>query len=267
MRGNRPANESHPMPRISPEYMLADGSPRYGIRAAGDDPNSSSTPEPAAPEPQRGGDAAADAILREALTFDANQLATAQNYRFQQLWADQDDELIVAFRTEHPKLEEIAVRTTNEALEGSFKWFLRSVKPLAEVRGAVRKRRSTALRGSVNLVKLLIRTSRLLIVWLMITNPAPEAVAGGLVLLFLLRLFGKTNQARMKFPMGARLRWSGFRDHRRDITDAVLLALVLGNGHSVDYATAEAAGRGWKHLTFVAGKVDEIRRGPTPAGS
>lgn len=252
------------MPRISPEYLLADGSPRYGIRTTGPaEAAEADVPvECPAPEPRRGINGEADAILREALTFDANQLATAQNHRFKQPWAEEEDDLIVAFRAEHAKLEEVAARATNEALEGSFKWFMRSVKPLAEVHRAVRLRRSPALRGSVNLVKLLIRASRLLIVWLMIANPTAEAVVGGLVLLFLLRQFSRSNQARLKLPLGARLRWGGFRDHRRDIPDAVLLALVIGDGHAVDDATAQAVGRGWRHLIFVAGKVDEIRRGP-----
>lgn len=254
------------MPRISPEYLLADGSPRYGIRI-GDGPYGPPAPEPtpdtAAPEPARGGGAEADAILQKALAFDTDQIAAAQNRRFQQTWAEQDDELVLAFRAEHADLAEIAVRTTSEALKSNVKWFVRSARPAAKLHEKASRNRSLALRGSVNLVKFLIRSSRLVIVWLMVTGPTPEAIAGGLVLLFLLRRFARMNQGRLKLPLGARLRWSGFSDLRRDITDAVLLALVVGAGHTVDPDTAAAVGRGWKHLVFVAGKVEEIRRGPT----
>jgi hypothetical protein len=252
------------MPRISPEYLLADGSPRYGIRI-GDGPYGAPAPEPtpetAAPEPARGGEAA-DAILQKALAFDTDQLAAAQNHRFEQTWAEQDDELVLAFRAEHADLAELAVRTTSEALKSNVKWFVRSAMPAAKVHGNVRRSRSLALRGSVNLVKFLFRTSRLLIVWLMVTGPTPEAIAGGLVLFFLLRMFARMNQARLKLPLSARLRWAGFRDLRRDITDAVLLALVVGDGRTVAPDAAAAVGWGWKHLVFVTGKVEEIRLGP-----
>jgi hypothetical protein len=56
-------NRKHPMPRISPEYLLADGSPRYGIRTAepAEAAEADTQAEAPAPETQRGGDAAADA--------------------------------------------------------------------------------------------------------------------------------------------------------------------------------------------------------------
>lgn len=50
---------------------------------------------------------------------------------------------------------------------------------------------------------------------------------------------------------------------RLGASSLILLALVTGEGHDVDEAAAAAVGRGWKHLRFVVGKVDEIRGGPS----
>ncbi|MFD1214876.1 hypothetical protein ACFQ36_22880, partial [Arthrobacter sp. GCM10027362] len=93
------------------EYLLSDGSPRYGLRTEETSP---------AAAPARTEDARA--IPREASRLGLHHLSTAVDSRLTRAWADQDDPLLAALRAGHPaELAEAEGLVRNE-LGGRADW-------------------------------------------------------------------------------------------------------------------------------------------------
>lgn len=86
------------------EYLLPDGSPRYGIRV--EEPESPATPLMGQPA----------SLVQEALRLDLTQLRAALDLRYSQPWADKPDERIKAWQDEHPREANEAAALTMIAL-------------------------------------------------------------------------------------------------------------------------------------------------------
>jgi hypothetical protein len=239
---------------ISTEYLLADGSPRYGVRTA------EAVPAAAPALPSDPG-----LVARAASRLGLHHLAAAADSRVTRRWADKDDPLLAALRAEHPAELAEAKGLVEAELGGRADWLRRARSNhnafLAPVTGRRRAAGSHAaamlqraalalgLTGTAGFVAVSTQGNLLLL------------LATGVVVCGLAYVLGSMVTARLRLPVPARLFGRWLEEIRTDITDATLLALLQSRRIEVDDRTARAARRGWEHLQFVAAKVDEIHAG------
>ena len=240
---------------ISPEYLLADGAPRYGVRTR--------EPAPAAGRPVLPADARL--VPRAAARLGLHHLAAAVDSRLTRSWADAEDPLLAALRARHRAELAEAEKLVQAELGGRTAWLRRAAANhaafLAPVTG---RRKADGRHGAAALqraVLALVLTGAAGFVAIATGGDVLSLIIAGLLLSGLAYLLGGLVTARLRLPVPVRLRGAWLQEIRRDITDATLLAVLRNKGVEVDERTARAARRGWEHLQAVAAKVDGIHAG------
>ncbi|NKX56252.1 hypothetical protein [Arthrobacter mobilis] len=239
---------------ISTDYLLSDGSPRYGIRTETALPSSA----PAWPDDAR-------LVPREASRLGLQHLAAAIDSRLTRAWADKEDPLLAALRAGHPAELAAAEDLVNAELGGRTAWLRKAQANRAAFLAPVAGRRQADGRyGTAVLqraVLVLVLTGVAGAVAAATQGNLLPLLAAGLAVCGLAYVLGNLVTARLRLPVPARLQSAWLEEIRRDITDATLLSILRSKGVDVDERTARAAVRGWEHLRFVAAKVDEIHAG------
>ncbi|MCG2624893.1 hypothetical protein LVY72_23670 [Arthrobacter sp. I2-34] len=239
---------------ISPEYLLADGSPRYGVRRDGAEPPVIKA-RPADPR----------LIARDAARLGLHHLAAAVDSRLTRSWADQDDPLLATLRARHAAELAEAESLVKAELGGRTAWLRRArANHGAFLAPAVGRRKADGRYGAAALqraVLVLALTGAAGFVAVATHGDVLALLIAGLAVCGLAYLLGGMVTERLRLPVPARLRGIWLQEIRRDITDATLLAILRAKGADVDAPTARAAGRGWAHLQTVAATVDGIHAG------
>jgi hypothetical protein len=231
-------------------YQHTDGSPRYGIRTLEGAGSATAVRTAASPE----------AIARQAAGFSRTTLAAAALNRLTKDWADQEDPLVTALRQEYVWEARQAKSMVRQALGSNQDWlnasarvFHRSLKPVHDRRRAAGRTRAAWIQRAVLFLVLLAPPL------LLVITEAPIAwlLAAGIVSAVLAKAGGDHITARLGIPVAPPVPALRLKELRRDIEDAVLLAILQGKGTDIGAETAAAAGRGWDNLA-AAGSADRL---------
>lgn len=246
------------MIRNNPEYILADGSPRYGVRTTG----LVQTPAAAAPNLIRVGQTADAAAL-----LDAAELKLAVQHRFVlDKFNHADAGIISGLRTDHPEDAKeaegiVATRLGSPAawMRGAKTAYTQAVIEEAQMDGTLVNQLAASLK-SIGLTVAMLTV----VFGLMATNAPPL-----LSLLIVIGLFLATRPLQRKLGRtvdpgnlptridreDARLLWD-------DIVNATLVSVLQSKGVALDQGTLKAALRGWNHTRYVATVAQELRSNP-----
>jgi hypothetical protein len=195
-----------------------------------------------------------------------HHLAAAMEHRITRAWADRPDPLLVQLRSGHPEDLAAAEAIVKAELGSRRSWLLKAqsahnryLAPVtARRRAAGRMPKAMVLR--LSLIALLILPALLLVVF---DAPLAALVLTGAASVIAALVAGQAINAWLRIPVQPAIRRPWLKEIRTDITDAVLLATLQRRGVTVDPRTAQAAGRGWRHIRFVAAALDRIDDGPT----
>jgi hypothetical protein len=241
------------MIRNNPEYMLEDGSPRYGIRTTGLEPVVEAPARPLATIAQT-----ADA----AAQLDAAELKLAAQHRYILDRFKQDAEVISSLREAHPEELKLAEAAVEARLGSPRKWIFEARKAYidttiddAEKSGTI----ASQLAAMLMSVGLSVG-SLVILVGMMIQNVPPLPFLGVTLVLWLILIPARKKLSRMDPPSlpadvskdEAQLFWD-------DVVNATFLSVLQNKGIAVDLATAAALTRGWNHTRYVASVAQELR--------
>lgn len=241
------------MIRNTPEYMLDDGSPRYGIRTG--EPAEATVPVSQGVDISR--------LLQAAAELDGAELKLAAQHRFVLDRFKGDAALIKALRKAFPvetKEAEAAVRgrlgSPDTWMRGARKAYNKAVSDEAERNGTLFGRGAAAL-ASLGLSLVIMATLLGLII-----SRAPALPA--LMIVLALLAVTKPIQRRLRRTIDhgslpARVSSDDGAAFWDDVVNATLLAVLANKGLIVDQATAAAAGRGWQHTLYASGLAQELR--------
>lgn len=230
------------------EYLLPDGSPRFGIRT-----ESTATAKPAKVQHHEAGRAAA-----QAARMTAAQLRNAVDYRFDLDCFQDDEAMIDALRSSDPNELAEAEGLVVDRLGSPKKWFSESRSRFTGIvvgMGVDPHRQVSVLLGSLGLAIFPF----LAMVAAMLLNLPDWAVWA---VLFLVPLGLKP--ARRKVYRKARGTFSttvGPEDRQMiwdDVVNATLLEVLAAKGVAVDQMTVHTAGRRFNHLRHVAGVTQQL---------
>lgn len=242
------------MIRNSPEYLLEDGSPRYGVRTTGLE----TAPAETAVKPEvRVGQTSEAAALLDGAEL---KLIADHSYVLDRITGDAP--LIRALREEHPDSLKEA-----ETIVAS-----RLVSPKAWVAGARDAHREAvheeaAMNGSLAaktpamLGYLAMQLGFLVVIIGMAINDVPILYL--LAVYVGLRLASRSAQRKLarKAMRGlpARVGPEDAQELWDSVVNTTLLAVLAVKGVTVDAATDRAARRGWNHMRYVASVSQDLR--------
>lgn len=246
------------MIRNNAQYMLADGSPRYGIRTTG----LSSIPVATVPSLMRVGQTADAAAL-----LDAAELKLAVQHRFVlDKFNHADAEIISDLRGAHPEELKEAEAIVAERLGSPSVWmrgaktaYIESVIEEAKADGTLVRQFASALMSLGLSVALLV-----IVIGLAVLDAPSSAFLAIVVAMSLGARPVQKKLGRTVNPGGvptrvdredARILWA-------DIVNATLVSVMQNKGIPVDQATSKAALRGWNHTRYVGTVAQELRTNP-----
>ncbi|MET4144202.1 hypothetical protein [Arthrobacter sp. UYCo732] len=243
------------MIRNTSEYMLADGSPRYGIRTTGLVP----TPVAAVTGLVRVGQTADAAAL-----LDAAELKLALQHRFVLDRVNHADaEIITHLRAEHPGELKEAESIVAERLGSPTVWMRGAKSAYAEARAEEAHNDGTLFRQLGAALKSLGLTVAMLVViiGLTVVQAPPLTSLGIIVGMFLAARPIQKQVNRTINPGGISTRideedagilWD-------DVVNATLVSVLQNKDIPVDRASTTAALRGWNHTRYVGSVAQELR--------
>lgn len=235
--------------RLTPDYLLPDGAPRYGIRAHSD----------VSVDPARSADPAT--ALREAAQLGSNHLSAAIASRFRQPWADRRDPLVIELRSAQPAAFAEAKALVKDQLGSAKKWRAQADKRFDAYREPVKARRRAAgvVRNATIQRAVLMLALIALPLYLAVTEaPLTTLALVGIAAVGAALLLGRAVSAHERIPDYPPLRLAWLEEIRQDVIDAALLAVLDREGHAVDARARAVCLRGWKHVRNVAEAVDRI---------
>ncbi|NKX55982.1 hypothetical protein [Arthrobacter mobilis] len=237
---------------IRSEYLLADGSPRYGIRTQ------DAAPTPSAPKAALSGRAPAE----EAARLDLHQLAMAASLRSLRPTADNEAELLAALRTDNPKEHAEALKAAAEHLDSPRRWHRAASGPFWErhVKGMLKTSNGAVrfLPPALGLVAFLLGLPALILVMAFSgTEPSVGLPVTVMYLFFGSRAVNSLLKKR-RFPERYRISRYLVEGLHQDVTDATLVHILRRDGREIDPAAERAALRGWNRLKDTAEKVADI---------
>lgn len=242
------------MIRNSPEYLLEDGSPRYGIRTA----EYQEAPAAAAVRP----DARVEQVAEAAALLDGAELRLAADHRHVLDRITGDAPLIQALREEYPEYLREAEAIVAERLGPPKAWakdartaFQKAVGEEAAMNGTL------AARTPAMLGYLALQLGILTLIVGMAVNEVPLAyfLAIFVGLHFALRPTQRKLTRTVMRGLPTRVGPEDARELWDAVVNATLLAVLAGKGITVDPATDRAARRGWNHLRYVASVAQDLR--------
>lgn len=240
--------------RHNPEYMLADGSPRYGIRT-GTAPTHVAT-VPSLVRVERTADAAA--------LLDAAELKLAVQHRFVLDRVNHADaEIISGLRAGHPEELKEAEAIVAKRLGSPSVWMRGAKTAYTEAVIDEAQMDGTLVNQLVASLKSLgLAVVSLVIVVGLVVTEAPYlpslAIIIGMVLavLHIQRKLSRTIDPRC---LPTRIDREDARSLWEDVVNATLVDLLQSKGIPLDQATMRVALRGWNHTRYVASVAQELR--------
>lgn len=241
------------MIRNNPEYMMEDGSPRYGIRTTG--LVAVSDAPPALADIGQTADAAA--------MLDAAELKLASQHRYILDTFSQDAGVISSLREAHPEELKLAEAAVESRLGSPKKWafgaqraYIDTTVDEAEKAGTLARQLVTMLLSSG-----LAAAALILIVGMLVQNVPPlpflAIVAGLWLLTWPVRRRTERDLDRVTLPHD--LSAAEARTFYDDVVNATFLVVLQNKGIPVDIATAASLTRGWKHTSYVASVAQDLR--------
>jgi hypothetical protein len=235
------------------EYLLADGSPRYGIRTA----DAPAVPASAASKPLAG-----KLPVEIAAGLHRQHLAMAAALRTVRLRTDDATERVARLRTDHVVEYALAVAAAEEHLGSPRKWRQASLENFSEeVTSPVMKSRSGMSRFVILGVAILCFTAGIPVLAIGLPFMGHELLVVLTVLWTYLFLGAKAVghlYKKRRYPEKFALNGYLVRDLYEDVVDATLVCLLQDKGVEIDPVTEKMATRGWRDIQAVAAKVDEI---------
>lgn len=242
------------MIRNNSEYMLEDGSPRYGIRTTG-----------LVAEAPVSMPATVGRTAEEAAMLDGAELKLAAQHRFVLDRFVNDAATIATLREAHPEELEEAKETVALRLGSPFIW--RKGARQAYSRAVAEEADKDGTLPSLLAHTLVSNAIYLGAIVLAIGAASLEIPFTALFLVILAYWFLTTPLQRkirrqvlrkalpVLEPEDAKLFWD-------DVVNATLLSVLRSKGVSVDIATSAVLARGWNHTRYVASVAQQLRSNP-----
>lgn len=246
------------MIRNTDEYMMADGSPRYGVRIGTGLADVKTTPEPAVP-PTDTGD-----LAGRATTFTAHQLAVAGALRFTVRNNARAEKAVHDLRDAYPAEYDEAEAAVAARLGSPKAWRRRvTTAALRMVQASERDRGLASLTLNGLYLRIGLGFLPLLVLAGMIVANANFWIT---VAVYAVVSFGvdpvKANiQRRTLGADNARVSLAAAGVLWEDVVDATFADVLAAKGIAVDPFTSDAARNGWAHLTRTAAAVDVMIAG------
>ena len=242
------------MIRNNDEYMMADGSPRYGIRTGG----LTDVLEPAAPA---AAPEAADALAKKAAGYDANDLAVAARFRYAIRNSSGAQKALEDLRDSHPAEYKEAIKVVAAELNSLKDWHRSaSYSSRQAVLISERVRGLNGLTRTALFMRLLLHLAPLVVIVGLLAAGAEFWVAFGAFLAAIMaEPLAKERYARRTIGpdhMGVSMAAAGVL--WEDIVDATFINILDGKGITVGPFARQAALAGWNHLSRTAEAVDRI---------
>ncbi|ACL41970.1 hypothetical protein Achl_4019 (plasmid) [Pseudarthrobacter chlorophenolicus A6] len=246
------------MIRNNSEYMLADGSPRYGIRTTGLAQVSVAT----APSLIRVGQTADAAAL-----LDAAELKLAVQHRFVlDKYNHADADIISGLRADHPEELEEAEAIVAKRLGSPVVWMRGAKTAYTEAVIEEAQMDGTLMRQlAASLMSIGLTVAMMVIVIGLAAMKAPPLISLVIVTGIYLgtrpiqRKLGRTvdpgNLPTRIDREDARLLWD-------DVVNATLVAILQSKDVPIDQGTVKAALRGWNHTRYVGTVAQDLRTNP-----
>lgn len=249
------------MIRNNPEYMLADGSPRYGIRTTGLGQASVST----VPNLIRVGQTADAAAL-----LDAAELKLAVQHRFVlDKFNFADAEIISGLRADHPEELKEAEAIVAKRLGSPSVWMRGAKTAYTEAVIEEAQMDGTLMRQlTASLMSIGLTMAMLVIVIGLAVMQAPPLTS----LLIVLAIYLGTRPIQRKLgrtvdpgSLPTRIERDEARALWDDVVNATLVAVLQNKDIPLDQGSIKAALRGWNHTRYVATVAQELRTNPAEA--
>lgn len=246
------------MTRNNSQYILADGSPRYGIRTDGLAHTSVAT-VPNLVRVEQTADAAA--------LLDAAELKLAVQHRFVLDRVNHADaEIISGLRSAHPEELKEAEAIVAKRLGSPAVW-MRGAKT-AYTEAVIEEAQRDGTLGNqlvASLKAIALNTAMLGIVVGFVVTKAPSVLS----LVIVIGLFFATRPMQRKLGRIVDPGSLPTRIHREDasalwddVVNATLVAVLQSKGIPLDQGTTKAALRGWNHTRYVATVAQDLRTNP-----
>lgn len=243
------------MIRNNPEYMLPDGSPRFGIRTIGLDTIAKAPARPAQITVAQTADAAS--------MLDAAELKLAAQHRYVLDRFKQDAEVISTLRETHPEELKLAEAAVAARLGSPKVWIRGAVGAYSSAVTDRAERDGSLFAYLVNLLMSLgLSLAVLVIVIGMMVLKVPPLPFLGVGLVLWLTVIPAKRKIERKLASSnlptdvdrteAQIFWD-------DVVNATFLAVLQNRDIAVDLATAAALTRGWNHTRYVASVAQELR--------
>lgn len=240
---------------MNSEYLLADGSPRYGSRTT-----DSSAGEPAVPQANPGirVEEAAEGAARLGL----DDLAAAMDRRLASSWADAPDPLVDGLRKDHPE-ELIAARDLVKLHLGShWQWLLKAQavrdKRLEPV---LRRRRASGSAREILALRLALMAALIALpAYLVATDRENllKLVLVGVGCIVAALVCGHFITVHARVPVMPNLRSAWLAELRNDVVDATLVAILQNKGVELEPRVITAGQRGWKSIRTASRAVEAL---------
>ncbi|NMR31972.1 hypothetical protein [Crystallibacter degradans] len=232
------------------EYLLADGSPRYGIRT--DD-----APAPAVSKPVTG-----KLPAEAAAGLHRQQLAMAAALRTVRFRSEDAEELVAKLRSEHPAEHVEALKAAVDHLGTPRKWARASLYRFTEqVTDSLMDSPAGVSRFLIPAVAavLFLLGIPALAIGLPLAGYELSLTLPVLALYFFVGArFVGSMMAKARYPERFKLNRYLAEDLYLDVVDATLVRILQDKGTEIDPVTERMANRGWRDIQAVAAKVEEI---------
>jgi len=236
---------------MSNEYLLADGSPRYGHRTA---PAGAVQPTTTIAAPAE--------VAEEAAKLSLDVMAAAIDRRLRSAWADEPDPAVEALRRDNPE-ELAAARALVRLHLGSQRhWRIKAQavrdKQLAGTwsrrRAAGRSREVLALR--LGLMAALIAPPA----YIVATSPDDilRLLLAGIACFAFAVVAGHFLTCRAHVPVMPNIRGPWLAELREDVVNATFVAILENKGTPPASGTAAAARRGWESIQAASKVIDSL---------
>lgn len=250
------------MIRNNPEYMLEDGSPRYGIRTTGLEAIAEAPARPQATVAQT-----ADA----AAQLDGAELKLAAQHRYILDRFRQDAEVISSLREAHPEELKLAEAAVEARLGSPRTWIFGARKAYIDTTIDDAEKSGTMVsQFTAMMTSLGISIGSLVILIGMMVNNVPPLPFLGVTLglwLILIPVRRKLDRTADRSTLPHDVSKDEALAFWDDVVNATFLAVLQNKGVEVDLATSAALTRGWNHTRYVASVAQDLRSNhsaPTP---
>jgi hypothetical protein len=240
------------------DYMLEDGSPRYGIRTTGLEAVAEAQSRPLVTVAQT-----ADA----AAQLDGAELKIAAQHRYVLDRFKQDAGMISSLRDSHPEELKLAEAAVEARLGSPRTWIFGARKAYIDTTiDDAAKSGTMVSQFAAMMMSLGISIGSLVILIGMMVQSVPPLPFLGVTLglwLILIPVRRKLDRTADRSTLPHDVSKDEALVFWDDVVNATFLAVLQNKGIAVDLATAAALTRGWNHTRYVASVAQELRTSHT----